>query len=328
ASTISKLGFNGMYAEGVDRVLGWRSPNYLYSAEGIGLLLRNCRLSDDIAFRFTDRAWDRYPLTADTYAQWIASSPGECVQVFIDYETFGEHQWADTGILEFLRHLPEEITAKGSRCLTPSDMICSGIGEELFIEETISWADREKDTSAWLGNCEQNAAFRAVEWAGKLVKNRNVWRYLTTSDHFHYMASKSGSCEEVHSYFRQELPREAFATFMRILSDLESRSAAHNREKTAILSLRTLPPEKAFHFHSEFGYTGYSAFGVDDFAEQLEVVPADSISYHVFRGDFSRWMADVVGDKQLARELVALTRRHELTEAVNGRRKYLWSRVK
>ncbi|MDD1678563.1 MAG: DUF5752 family protein [Methanomicrobiales archaeon] len=328
ASTVRKLGFSAMYTEGVDRVLGWRSPNYLYSCKGIKLLLRNCRLSDDIAFRFTNRDWDQYPLTASTYARWIAASPGECVQIFIDYETFGEHQWADTGIFEFLRWLPEEMLKEGVECLTPSMATLSDPCEDLSVEETISWADREKDASAWLGNCWQNAAFRAAERAPPLVKDRSIWRYLTTSDHFHYMAAKYGSCEAVHSYFRQEQPMEAFTTYMRVLSDLEQRSASLIRERGAARVLRTLPPEKAFHFHSDYGYTGYSAFSLDEFAEQLEVVPSDSISYHLRQDDFSQWLAGVLGDAQLARTLKGKAQRHEIVETVDKRRRYLWNRLK
>jgi alpha-amylase len=328
ASAVRKLGFSAMYTEGVDRILGWRSPNFLYSCKGIKLLLRNCRLSDDIAFRFTNRNWDHYPLTASTYARWLAETSGECVQVFIDYETFGEHQWADTGILEFLRWLPEELLKNGVESLTPSAATLAEPCEELSVEETISWADQEKDTSAWLGNCWQNAAFRALERAPPLLTQRTTWRYLTTSDHFHYMAAKFGSCEEVHSYFRQQQPAEAFTTFMRVLSDLEYRSASLSRKKGAALALRTLPPEKAFHFHSDYGYTGYSAFSLDEFAEQLEVVPADSISYHLRRDDFSRWLSEVIGDSRLAQEVQGKTQRHEIAEAVDRRRRYQWNRLK
>jgi alpha-amylase len=250
------------------------------------------------------------------------------VQVFIDYETFGEHQWTDTGILEFLRWLSEELLQNGVECLTPSIAAHAEPCEELSVEETISWADQEKDTSAWLGNCWQNAAFRALERAPPLVTSRSIWRYLTTSDHFHYMAAKFGSCEEVHSYFRQEQPAEAFTTFMRVLSDLEYRSASLSRKKGAALALRTLPPERAFHFHSDYGYTGYSAFSLDEFAEQLEVVPADSITYHQQRDDFSRWLAEVIGDSRLTREIRGKAQRHEIAETVDKRRRYLWNRLK
>jgi alpha-amylase len=250
------------------------------------------------------------------------------VQVFIDYETFGEHQWADTGILEFLRWLPEELLHAGVDCITPSMAAQADPREDLRIEETISWADLEKDTSAWLGNCWQNAAFRAVERAPPLVANRTLWRYLTTSDHFHYMAAKFGSCEAVHSYFRHEAPEKAFNTYMRVLSDLEYRSASLSRRKGAILALRTLPPDKAFHFHSDFGYTGYSAFSLDEFAEQLEVVPADSLTYHLRRDDFARWLVDVIGDPLLAREVTGKTLRYEIAEAVDKRRRYQWNRLK
>jgi alpha-amylase len=328
ASAVRNLGFSAMYTEGVDRILTWRSPNFLYSCKGLKLLLRNCRLSDDIAFRFTNREWDQYPLTASTYARWIAKTPGECVQVFIDYETFGEHQWADTGILEFLRWLPEELLQEGVECLTPTMVARADPCEDLSIEETISWADQEKDTSAWLGNCWQNAAFRALDRAPPLITDRTIWRYLTTSDHFHYMAAKFGSCEAVHSYFRQQQPAEAFTTFMQVLSDLEYRSVFLFRKKRAVKSLRTLPPEKAFHFRSDYGYTGYSAFSLDEFAEQLEVVPADSISYHLQRDDFSRWLSEVIGDPRLAREMKGKTQRHEIAETVDKRRRHQWNRLK
>lgn len=328
ASVVKRLGFAGVYAEGVERILGWRSPNYLYSCQGIKVLMRNYRLSDDIAFRFSNRQWEHYPLTADTFASWLAGTPGDCIHLFMDYETFGEHQWHESGIMEFLRWLPHEIVLKGNQCILPSQALEEDPRDELDIEETISWADQEKDTSAWLGNCRQSTAFRAVEKAGRLVRDRMVWRYLQASDHFHYMASKFGSCEEVHSYFRQEGPYESFADYMRVLSDFEERSAALARMKGAVLGLRCLPPEKAFHFFSDYGYTGHSAYSLDDFAEQLDVVPKDSIQFHIERGDFVSWIARVLGDRRLAETLKKCHEPHELSAAVDRRRKYLWNRLK
>ncbi len=328
ARTVNRLGFDAIYTEGVDRILGWRSPNYLYSCQGMKILIRNCQLSDDIAFRFPARSWEEYPLTANTYASWIAATPGDCIHIFIDYETFGEHQWEETGILEFLRWLPRELLEKGNECLLPSQAAASNPCEELSIQETISWADREKDTSAWLGNCMQNAAFRALVGGERLVREKTIWRRLTTSDHFHYMAAKGGTCEEVHSYFRQEEPQKSFSTFLRILSDFEQRSAALTRQRGAVLGLRVVPPEQAFHFHSDYGYTGYSAFSLDEFALQLEVCPSDSIAFHAGRGDFARWIRDVIGDRHLASSLEPCSERHEISAAVERRRKYLWNRLK
>lgn len=230
--------------------------------------------------------------------------------------------------MEFLRWLPQEIALKGNQCILPSQALEQNTRDELNIEETISWADQEKDTSAWLGNSRQLTAFHSIEKAGRLVRDRTVWRYLQASDHFHYMASKSGSCGEVHSYFRQEGPYESFADYMRVLSDFEERSAPLARMKGAVLGLRCLPPEKAFHFFSAYGYTGHSAYSLEEFAEQLDVVPKDSIQFHIERGDFVTWLAEVIGDTHLAEALKKYHLPHELFEAVDRRRKYLWNRLK
>lgn len=328
AAIVKKLGFDAICAEGVERVLGWRSPNYLYSCQGITVLMRNYVLSDDIAFRFSNREWNQNPLTAEKYASWIAATQGDCITIFIDYETFGEHHWKESGILEFLRWLPFELAEKGNECVLPSEAAKISTRDEVSVPETISWADIEKDTSAWLGNNKQVTAFRNLERAKLLIKNKTIWRYLQTSDHFHYMSSKCGSCGDVHSYFRQEGPFESFATYMRVLSDYEERSATAMRTRKAAFGLRCLPPERAFHFHSNFGYTGYSAYSLDEFAEQLEVVPSDSITYHVERNDFSQWIAYVIGDSQLASDISNNATRHVIVEAVNRRREYLWSRLK
>lgn len=328
AEAAARLGFGAVYAEGVERLLQWRSPNYVYSCRGIPLLLRHYHLSDDIAFRFSCRDWNQWPLTADKFATWIAGCAGDCVQLFIDYETFGEHHWKESGILEFLRWLPVELDAKGNECILPSQAAEIPPKEELDIPETTSWADVEKDTSAWLGNCKQVAAFNAVESAEQLVSNREIWRYLQTSDHFYYMASKYGSCGEVHAYFSQEGPYESFASYMRILSDFEERSSRLVRSKTASRALRCHPPERAFHFWSGCGYTGYSAHSLDEFAKLLEVVPADSIAFHCHRGDFCRWLTDTVGDPVLAGRLEGCTERHRMVEIVNRRRNELWRRLK
>ncbi|MDH7593424.1 MAG: alpha-amylase [Methanomicrobiales archaeon] len=323
-----QLGFKGMYAEGVDRILEWRSPNYIYTCEGIPILLRNYRLSDDLAFRFSCRDWSEYPLTADRFASWIAASPGDCIQLFIDYETFGEHHWKESGILEFLRWLPEELVQKGNECILPSHAVEIEPRGELDFSETTSWADVEKDTSAWLGNCKQETAFNAVETAAHLAGDRTIWRYLQTSDHFYYMATKHGSCGEVHSYFSQCAPFESFASYMRVLSDLEERAAKVKRSKGAAMALRCLPPEKAFHFFSPYGYMGYSAYSLDEFAKLLEVVPVDSITHHCERGDFERWLSEVVEDPVLAGRVKGCRERHVLVEQVNKRRAALWRRLK
>jgi alpha-amylase len=234
ARTISKLGFKAVITEGCEKILGWRSPNYLYKAKDVPLvlLLRNYRLSDDVAFRFSEPSWKEYPLTADKYAYWIASTPGECINIFMDYETFGEHQWPETGIFEFLKALPKEIAkhkhlefalaSEIARKLEPKD--------ELDIPMFVSWADIDRDLSAWLENKMQRHAFDALkrlEPHVKKSKKRELihnWRLLQTSDHFYYMCTKWFADGDVHKYFNPyETPYDAYISYMNVLNDLKTR---------------------------------------------------------------------------------------------------------
>ena len=329
ATLIKEMRFAGIFTEGVDRILDWRSPNYLYSCRDIPVLLRNTRLSDDIAFRFTNRSWDMYPLTADRYATWVAQSPGDVVNVFIDYESFGEHLWPETGIFEFMRHLPEELTQQNVPTVLPSKVLAeySPVGT-IDVPDTISWADIEKDTSAWMGNDRQRAAFQALESARFYAKDKQIWRYLQTSDHFYYMASKFGSCGEVHSYFCYIVGEDAFRAYMRILADYEERNLRDMKNRKAAKTLRTLSPENAFHFASPAGYIGYSAYNLDQFCELLPVVPRDSIQHHLERGDFTSWIRDSLGDTRLAESIRACTERQDLTDLVCEGRDQLWSHLR
>ncbi|HMK48316.1 MAG TPA: alpha-amylase, partial [Methanocella sp.] len=330
ARSAKKLGFKAIYAEGVERVLGWRSPNYVYSCQGIKLLLRNYPLSDDIAFRFTNRQWGEWPLTADKYASWVAASPGEYVNIFIDYETFGEHQWGDTGIFEFLRWLPGECLARGVEFIKPSEAASIPVSEELSVEETTSWADVEKDTSAWLGNTVQSVAMKEVQRAAAFAQDKKTWRYLQTSDHFYYMASKFGSCGDVHSYFSPGACDciESFDLYMRVLSDYETRSAQEMGQRQAALELRCLSPEQSFRFWNPVAYTGFTAYSLDDFADLLNFVPEDSLMYHLRRDDFSRWIIGMLKDRALADEVAHCSNRIELIDVIDRKRKHLWSQLK
>ncbi|MBS3101696.1 alpha-amylase, partial [Candidatus Woesearchaeota archaeon] len=218
AGFIGKMGYKGILAEGADHILQWRSPNFVYKPKGldsIKLLLKNYRLSDDIAFRFSEKSWEEFPLTAPKYAQWInkINGNGNVVNLFMDYETFGEHQWEDKGIFEFLRHLPQEILNHPAVA-------------ELDFPHYVSWADIERDLSAWLGNKMQQEAISQVyslEPHVKLSKNPALldeWRKLQTSDHFYYMCTKWFNDGDVHKYFNPyDSPYEAFITYMNILND-------------------------------------------------------------------------------------------------------------
>ncbi|BAI62452.1 putative glycoside hydrolase [Methanocella paludicola SANAE] len=330
ARSAKKLGFKAIYTEGVERVLGWRSPDYVYSCNGIKLLMRNYQLSDDVAFRFNNREWDQYPLMADKFASWAAASPGDYVNVFVDYETFGEHHWSDSGILEFLRWLPKECMDRGIEFITPSQAAEIPARDELSVEETISWADVEKDASAWLGNTIQHTALKAIQRARAYAKDKKMWRYLQTSDHFYYMASKFGSCADVHNYFSPDAckPYDSFANYMRIVSDYERLAAQKMKKKAAAMELRTVPPEEAFQFYTSSAYTGFTAYSLDDLCDLLNYVPKDSVEHHLRNKDLSRWVQDVLGDEALAGQMDACKNRLELAEVAAKKRDALWKSLR
>jgi alpha-amylase len=239
---VARLGYRGMLAEGADDILDWRSPNYVYKAprSDLALLLKNYRLSDDIAFRFSNRSWPDYPLTADKFARWVHSvgSDAHSVNLFMDYETFGEHQWAETGIFEFLDHLPGAILEDPAWSFqTPSETIDAHPPvSDLSYPRVTSWADAERDLSAWRGNDMQQRAIERVFLLGERIKRRNnpallaLWRKLTTSDHFYYMSTKWFSDGDVHAYFSPyESPYEAFINYMNALTDLEESMLQNTR---------------------------------------------------------------------------------------------------
>ena len=233
AKLIENLGYKGIITEGHEKVLSWRSPNYVYKPVGcekIVSLLRNYKLSDDIGFRFSAKWWEEYPLTADKYASWISKCEGDCINLFIDYETFGEHQWQDTGIFEFLKNIPSEILKyKHLEFKTPSEIVSSykPVGT-IDVPYILSWADVDRDSSAWLENEMQRFAFeQMVKLEEKIKQNPEllkVWRMLQTSDHFYYMCTKWFADGDVHKYFNAyDSPYDAFLNYMNILQDLKNK---------------------------------------------------------------------------------------------------------
>ncbi|MBQ3043542.1 MAG: glycoside hydrolase family 57 protein [Alistipes sp.] len=233
AATVSGMGFKTMLAEGAKHILGWKSPNFAYTDavdNKLRLLLRNYKLSDDIGFRFSNEGWSEWPLTADKYASWVAAETGEVVNIFMDYETFGEHQKASTGIFDFMKALPAALMATGevefatvseaSKKLQPVAV--------LHCPHAMSWADEERDVTAWLGNDLQNEAFNKLyALAPRIRKTKNkdfeyVWHFMQNSDHFYYMATKWFSDGDVHSYFNPYgSAYEAFINYMNVLADFE-----------------------------------------------------------------------------------------------------------
>jgi alpha-amylase len=237
AHFVQGLGYIGICAEGADHILGYRSPNYVYrpiGAERIGLLLKNYRLSDDIAFRFSDRHWAEWPLRAEKFAQWVdqVNGNGFVVNLFMDYETFGEHQWADSGIFDFMYHLPEHVLkCPDNNFMTLSRAIQTYTpAGELDVPHMVSWADMERDLSAWLGNAMQSNALHELYRLEEAVKASgdpqllHDWRRLQTSDHFYYMCTKWFADGDVHKYFNPyESPYDSYINFMNCLDNVRSR---------------------------------------------------------------------------------------------------------
>ena len=232
---VSKLGFKTMLTEGAKHILGWRSPNFIYSGEtarSMKLLLRNAPLSDDIAFRFSNREWSDWPLTAEKYLSWLKEADGEIINLFMDYETFGEHQSSSSGIFDFMGALPEAVISDGTfEFVTPSEAASKHKSvSSLDVPDAISWADEERDLSAWLGNeLQQEACQKVYAMTEKLsiVNDEELWAdfgHLQESDHFYYMCTKFFSDGEVHKYFNPyDTPYEAFINFMNVLSDFQIR---------------------------------------------------------------------------------------------------------
>ena len=228
---VANMGYTTMLTEGARHILGWKSANYLYTNSinpKLRLLLKNFRLSDDIAFRFSDQNWDQWPLTAEKYVSWLTAADGEIVNLFMDYETFGEHQSAGTGIFDFLAALPGQVFANSDfEFLTPKEAAAKHQPvAPLHVPYPISWADEERDLTAWLGNELQNEAFEELyktrEKVNALKDEALIHDYncLQASDHFYYMCTKLFADGDIHSYFTPyATPYEAFINYMNVLSD-------------------------------------------------------------------------------------------------------------
>lgn len=232
-------GYKGVLAEGWDPILGWRSPNFMYRPKGTTntkLMLKNYKLSDDIAFRFGDKDWKEWPLTADKFAHWLSETePADIFNLFMDYETFGEHQWEDKGIFDFLEHLPEQwLNNPEHTFMNFSEALDTyDAKEEIDMPYTVTWADTERDLTAWLGNSMQQQAIGSLYKLGDKILSTNDlqliddWRRLQTSDHFYYMCTKWFNDGDVHAYFSPySSPYDAFINYMNAYQDLRLRAGA------------------------------------------------------------------------------------------------------
>ncbi len=237
ASTVEDLGYDAMMTEGTEKILGDRSPNRVYrparAGSSLKVLLKNYRLSDDVAFRFSDRSWSSWPLTADKYADWLAKTPGDTVNLFMDYETFGEHQWPETGIFEFLRHLPAAVEKHDHLGFAlPREVTRDHAADDTIeVPMAISWADSERDVSAWLHNKMQHMCFEELKNMAPTVEQvddaelTQAWRRLQTSDHLYYCCTKFWADGDIHKYFSPyDSPYMAFINYMNAIEDLKAKA--------------------------------------------------------------------------------------------------------
>ena len=230
--------FKGILAEGWDKVLGWRSPNHVYrptGCENLKLLLKNYRLSDDIAFRFSDKKWKEWPLSVEKYQRWVDDDclRGPLINLFMDFETFGEHQWKDTGIFHFMDLLIEKWLGEYENKFVTVSEACDLMSpaDEISMPETVTWADTERDLSAWMSNAMQKEAMNTLYGLRQKILDKNDknlledFRRATTSDHAYYMCTKYWNDGDVHAYFSAyDSPYDAFMYFMNLVHDLNYRS--------------------------------------------------------------------------------------------------------
>ncbi len=302
ARMVESMGYKAVFAEGVVE-----NPNFVYRPPetSLSLLLRNYQLTDDVGFRFSSHDWEEYPLTADKYALWLASTPGKCINIFCDYETFGEHQWKETGIFEFLRYLPDQVLKYNNlefakpceiaSCVTPE--------RELSVPKYTSWADIERDTSCWLGNALQQACFiyqKFLEAPAKESRDKDlleIWRILGLSDHLYYIFTHGGGPGEVHSYFSPYgNPYDASVTLFSVLCDLHYR-----------LKQKTHLADSPFRFATGIDeFTGSLAWTLTGMREILGTIPLDSLEYHSREGDYASWARTSLGDEPLAEKMAKL----------------------
>jgi alpha-amylase len=304
AKLVEDLGYSGILAEGVERVLDGRSPNYVYAPVGckkLKVLLRHYQLTDDIGFRFSSKGWEEHPLTASKYAAWLNATPGQCINLFMDYETFGEHHWEDTGIFSFLQDFPRQVLAYELAFATPSEAIARHPAADVIDVrnlETTSWADLERDTSCFIGNTMQWACFDYLRWLEPLVKESRdavlvkLWRYLGISDHLYYMFTIGGASGDVHNYFSYfERPYDAFITLFSVIHDFNARLRATIQKGEYPL---LLPDGRAI----------WSLKGLSDYLSDLSREEAKALlEAYLKPGELERWIRASVGDEELANEL-------------------------
>ncbi len=237
---VHRMGFEAMITEGAKHILGWKSPNFLYCNAlnpRLKVLMRNFHFSDDLSFKFSNTGWNEFPLTAEKYAGWMVSLPKaeEVITIFINYAAFGQIHPKSSGIFEFLKNLPDAVLKSHQLNFSTASEVVANLQpvSSIHVPTAISWADEERDLSAWLGNELQKEAFDKLYQLKEQMRNCTDtsickdWDYLQTNDHFYYMCTKFFSDGEVHKYFNPySTPYEAFINYMNVLSDFKIRLTA------------------------------------------------------------------------------------------------------
>jgi alpha-amylase len=329
SDTLRTLGFIALYSEGYDHLLSAKSPNYVYSCRNLPILLRNCRLSDDIAHRFHDHTWDRYPLTAEKYASWIAETPGDCIHIHLDAGIFFGSGSNSGSFSEFFSRLPDALYSRDVTTVLPSSAARNPPRGEIQLEDLGLSSSGTFHALTGIHNMLQQSAFWCLEDARHLVTDQELesWRRLQSTDHFSRMTITSGSCGRVAVRSTSQETYNYFSAYLRSLARCEAACQAHLRSLPAARALRCLPPDTAFHFHSGHRFTGYSAHSLKEFSKLLEFVPDEIFVFHQERGDFSRWITDVLGDTTLARSISPCTQSGEAAHVVKERIRKLCSRL-
>jgi alpha-amylase len=299
-------------------LLAEASPYRAVPWGGLQILPRHCHLAEDIALRFGQRDWDQYPLTAGKYAEWLAAIGGGSVHLLLDLALFGKVYRRESGIMEFLRSLPEACTERGVEGITP--LACARAGDRPPIPAADSVAaSPETIPHVCLRSVQQHTAFMAVQRAGRLIGGTEIWRILLDADHFSRMAMKSGECGSVRRSLSQQQVYEAFASYMRVLAAAEAAAAAKRADADCARILCCLPPERAFHFSATGRPAGFSAYSLEEFADMIRFAADDVIAFHSGRNDFARWIANCLNDPTLAREVEVCTGRNELLIVLDAR---------
>ncbi|MCX6694451.1 MAG: hypothetical protein NT074_07915, partial [Methanomicrobiales archaeon] len=332
ARAASDLGFSALYTEGVERLMGERSPNILYSYRDLPLMVKNCRLSDDIVHRAGEIEWDQYPLTPDKFAEWIARSDGTCVHIFLDLSLCRRHRGRDNRLLEFIRGLPSALDARGVKTVMPHEVATQPTCGELLHPggpSDVIGHGVSDGLHTWLQNMMQHSAVGAVARAGPLIREKRLWRVLQTSDYFHGMALRAGECGRSLRVVTHEEARTSFESYIGILSACEELGNAGIRGKKgkreAAWTLRVVPSARAFHFTSAHNLCGLVAHSLDEFLEMMEFVPDEVIAFHLASQDFPKWIMEVLEDHTLAEDLARCSDRADLVRVLAKRTKELWT---